>query len=477
MDSKKIIGFALGPIASAAFGLLTVPMIAWIFSAEDIGRMNMLQTTISACMLVFTLGLDQAYVREFHDSKNRARLLKACFIPGFLLLTGTGLVTLGFSSRLSHWLFGSTDPVFYWLTLMCVIATFVLGFLSLILRMHEHGLMYSISQVISRALLLAIIGSIAVFNFTGSFLQLQFSFLASTVIAMLAYLWITRKLWQPAISMTLDRNELSTILKFGAPLIVSGFIYWGLIATSSIALRSLSSFSELGIYSITLSFAGVAVVLQSIFTVIWAPVIYRWVAEEADLTQIDSIAQQLLAVLCGIVILCGIFSWLIDYILPAQYSQVKYLILCGMIQPLLYTLSEVTCAGINIMRRTMFAVWIALLAFAVNVTLSLWLVPLLGAAGAVIANSVAFVVFFVARSEASAYVWRRIPRARIYTFVCLAVSLSVMTAVLGPHSHFNFTFAWLFLLPFYVFLFRNELKLILKFLLLIVGNRGDAVSA
>ena len=31
-------GFCLGPIASAALGLITVPFIAWFYTPEDIGR-------------------------------------------------------------------------------------------------------------------------------------------------------------------------------------------------------------------------------------------------------------------------------------------------------------------------------------------------------------------------------------------------------------------------------------------------------
>lgn len=457
MNLNKIIGFALGPIASAAFGLITVPVIAWAFSAEDVGRMNMLQVTVSFCMLVFVLGLDQAYVREFHESRDRARLLKACFTPGFVLLAVTGLGTMAFGSQLSLLLFGAADPVFYWVTLTCVIASFVSGFLSLILRMQERGLAFSMSQLISKALLLVIVGSVVLFDLSRDFLNLQLAFLASTMAVVLVFLWNTRVQWRPAITAQLDRRQVRSLLQFGTPLIFSGLAYWGLVATSSIALRSLSSFSELGIYSVTMSFAGVATIFQSIFSVVWAPIVYRWVAEGKDLSRVDDIARQALTVVCGFFVLSGMFSWLTDFVLPAQYVQVKYLVLCAMVQPLLYTLSEVTCVGISITRRTMLAVWVALAALLANVALSLWLVPNYGATGAVIANAIAYVVFFVARTEASAYVWRKFPRARIYTFVCLAAALSVGTAALASTLPFHYSLVWLLLSPVVIWCFRTEL--------------------
>jgi len=139
----------------------------------------------------------------------------------------------------------------------------------------------------------------------------------------------------------------------------------------------------------------VATIFQSIFSVVWAPIVYKWVAEGTDLSRVDAVARQALAIVCGIFVVCGLFSWLTDYVLPANYVTVKYLVLCAIVQPLLYTLSEVTCVGIGISRRTMLTVWVTLAALCTNVLLNLWLVPTHGAAGAFMANAVAYVVFLL----------------------------------------------------------------------------------
>lgn len=457
MKLNKVLGFALGPIASAAFGLITVSVVAWAFSAEDVGRLNILQVTVSFCLLLLVLGLDQAYVREFHESPDRARLLKACFAPGFVLLVVGGVVTVAFGAQLSRLLFGTANPVFFWITLACVIATFVSRFLSLILRMQERGLAFSMSQVIPKALLLAIVGGIVFFGLSRSFLALQLAFLASTIAVALAYLWNTRKQWRSALAAKLDQNEMRSLLRFGTPLIFSGLAYWGLVATSSITLRSLSTFSELGIYSITTSIAGVAAIFQSIFSVVWAPIVYRWMAEGVDLARIDRVARQALAVVCAIFLICGMFSWLTDYLLPAQYAMVKYLVLCAIVQPLLYTLSEITCVGIGITRRTVLAIWVTVAALCANVLLSLWLVPMHGAAGAVVANAVAYLVFFVARTETSANVWRQFARARLYVFTSVAVAFAVATVSLGPTLPFHYALVWFAFTPVVGWCFRVEL--------------------
>jgi len=209
-----------------------------------------------------------------------------------------------------------------------------------------------------------------------------------------------------------------------------------------------------------MSVAGIATIFQSIFSVIWAPVVYKWVALGADMSRVDRVARQAVAVVCGAFVMFGIFSWTIDYILPRQYIEVKYLVLCSIAQPLLYTLSEVTCVGINITRRTMLSVWSTVAALVANLGLNLLLVPRFGASGAVIANAIAYLIFFVARTESSAFVWRRLPRMKMYSFTTAVVVLAVLTVILGPRVHWAFSLVWCSALPITVWAFREEWRLL-----------------
>ncbi|WP_372871868.1 oligosaccharide flippase family protein [Paenalcaligenes niemegkensis] len=69
MTPKKIAAFAIGPIGGALLSLITLPVITWFFTQEDVGRIAMFQVAISFSVLLFSLGLDQSYVREFHEEK------------------------------------------------------------------------------------------------------------------------------------------------------------------------------------------------------------------------------------------------------------------------------------------------------------------------------------------------------------------------------------------------------------------------
>ena len=43
MNRNKLLAYALGPVGSAAAGLLTLPLMSWHFAGGDIGRIVLLQ--------------------------------------------------------------------------------------------------------------------------------------------------------------------------------------------------------------------------------------------------------------------------------------------------------------------------------------------------------------------------------------------------------------------------------------------------
>lgn len=456
MNIKRILSFAVGPVAASALGLLTVPVLAWSFSMEDVGRLNVLNVTVSLALLVSMLGLDQAYVRHYYESDDKPNLLKACVFPGLLLLLVLAVFCGLFAKDISRLMYGENTARYFWITLCCILIAFLSRFLSLILRMQDRGLAYSMSQIIPKLVMLLLLCAIIFTGVTREFITLQLMFLASTSTVLITYAWNTRKDWLSAISSKPNRDHVQQLLSFGAPLVLSGVIYWGLMATSTVTLRMYAPLSELGLYSVTASFAAAASIFQSVFSVIWAPTVYKWHADGADMGKVHAVSKQVLMAICLICALCGVFSWLTDYLLPEGYSAVKYLLLCALIPPLMYTLSEVTCVGIGITKRTGLTIWITLSAFLVNILLSIKLVPLFGAAGAVISNATAYVVFFVMRTEVSSLIWRSFPRGKIYFFVVLLLIMTVATVLCSEYGTYAYVYLWLSFVPLVAIFFRKE---------------------
>ena len=427
MNTKKVLQFSIGPIGSALLALITLPIVAWYFPIEAVGRLAMLQVAISFSILLFTLGLDQAYVREYHEVDCKSALLRTVLMPGFVVLSVFLVLFLFLPWSLSGLLFG-IESFLLTLVLICsIFFAFFSRFLSLILRMQERGLAFSISQILPKFMFLVILGLYIWLSVDAIFENLILANLFSLFVVLAILLWNSRLDLILAAKAKYDIKNLKMMIKYAAPLVGGGLAFWGLISMDRFFLRAYSNFEEVGIYSIAVSFAGAALVFQSIFTTIWVPVIYKWASEEngVDPKKIQNVVDYLMFAIIVVWSFAGMFSWLINYVLPPEYNQVQYIFLATMAYPLLYTLSEATGVGIGIKRKTMYSLLAAILALVVNAIGNWILIPDLGASGAAIASALAFSIFFIVRTEVSSKIWVPVFRKKIYLFLLFFVVISI----------------------------------------------------
>ncbi len=460
MNARKIAAFAIGPIGGSALGFITLPVITWFYSAEDIGKIAMLQVMSSFCILMFSLGLDQAYVREYHEAGSKPALLKTSLAPGLaLLIAGLSLCWL-VPGLIARTMFSLDSISISFLISVCFLAAFISRFLSLILRMQESGLAFSMSQVLPKLLFLVVIGIYVLFSFGFDFIHLVIAHTLSILATTLIYTWNTRRDLLSALREKIDIKQLKIMMRYGAPLIMGGAAFWGLTAMDKLFLRSFSTFEELGIYSVAASFASAAIIFQSIFSTIWAPTVYKWAAEGINNEKIDAVTEYVLATVVLLFILAGFFSWIVNYLLPEQYARVQYLLIVCMAYPLFYTLSETTVVGLGITRKSGLAMTASIIAVLVNFAGNYFLVPTYGATGASISTAIAFWIFLVCRTEFSCMAWRKIPRLKLYcsTFSCLVAAIA--TPIFAEENQSTMIFAWISIALVSLFLFRAPLRVV-----------------
>lgn len=461
MNFKKVTEFSIGPLGGAILGVVTLPIIAWYFSPEDIGRLTIFTVSISFSLLIFSLGLDQAYVREFHEVKDRPRLLRGVFLPGFFLLITILMLIILLPISISKILFDIESSLLSALLIFGIFISFISRFLSLILRMQERGLAFSMSQLLPKLFFLSIILSYLVFNISPIFKNLLIANIFSLFTVFLIFAFTTRHEWMQATKSSIDMTKQKQMMSYAIPLIGSGIAFWGLTAMDKFFLRSLSSFTELGIYSVAVTFAGVALVFQSIFSTIWVPTVYKWVAEKVDIEKIKNIMDLVTLAIILIWSIAGIFSWTVAYILPADYENVQHILLLAMAYPLLYSLAESTGVGIGIERKTMFALLATVVALVVNAICNWFLIPIYGAAGAAMGSAVAFSIFFIIRTEASSRLWMSFERHRMYIFVILLLLLSLFVNIVDLNNFHTVIYGFIFVCS--VIVYRDQSLQIYQF--------------
>ncbi len=428
MDRKKILGFSIGPIGAALASVITLPIITWFFSAEDVGRISMLQVVSSFAVIFFSLGLDQAYVREYHetDECSMPSLLKATVAPGLLLLVLVSVAVIVYEpGLLSKLLFSIESLTISLIIVCCLLAAFISRFLSLILRMQEKGLAFSMSQVLPKFIFLLFIVSYIGLTTNFNFNKLLIAHVASILAVTLIYGWNTRFIWLPALTSPIHRDKLSKMVQFGFPLIFGGVASWALMAMNRFFLRGMSTYSELEIYSVAASIAASVGILTSVFNTVWTPTVYKWAAAGLVTEKIDEITEHVLALVTAAFIVTGLFSWVLLFLLPPHYAKVQFIVASCIAIPLFYTLSETTAVGIGVSRKSVFSMLASFIAVGVNFFANFILVPRMGATGAAISTAIALWVFLVARTEIASHIWRPRKMGRLYLVTFFSLVLIV----------------------------------------------------
>lgn len=406
MSPKKILQFSVGPIGLGVLGFLSVPLVSWFFSPEDLGVFAMLQVAQGVGLMLFSLGLDQSYAREYHQASNRATLFLRCASPGFGLLLSFFLLTslYGFAN-FSSLIYGVHDFSLGLITWLSLLFVFLIRYVSLLLRMNERALQFSFTQLLPKAVFLFIVLGIVVSEMPRTYIELSISHVVGFALAALIFLYATRSLWQVK-EWTVDpQARYWSLFQYAIPLVVTGVAAWGLKAVDKVSLRAFSTLAELGIYSVAVTVAGGVGILTSVFNTIWSPIVYKMAADGKGKENLIFAGRVVEFVVFLLFVTTGLLSWLIAYLVPAQYSAVDVLLPLCVFAPLVYSLSEAMTIGINLARKTRYALLATVMAFALAGILNYALVPMLASVGAAIATATAFYVYFILRFEFSCIAW------------------------------------------------------------------------
>lgn len=459
MKTRQIFFFTLGPLGSAAISFLTLPVMTWIFPVEDIGRFAILQIAITLSFVFFGFALDQIFVREFYEYKDKDVLLKTLMTPGLFLFIFFGLFFYIFDVNASEILFGDVVELNDFMLFLIFFCCFIINFLSINMRMSGNSESYCLITIFPKLCLFLFVILNCFFmdksNFSYIFISLFFSYLLCFCLS----IFLCRKEYVGFFKCQLDKFFLRSSIKLSIPLFVATGAYWGITGSDKFLLRYLSSFEEVGIYSVAMSFAGVAVLIQGLFSTLWTPIFYKWSSEGLDEKKLSKIVEKLLAVFVIAYCFIGGGAWLAAYIVPEDYFLIKYILPSCVGGPLLYMLSETTVVGIYLKRKYHLSMIAAFVSFLLAFGLNYILIPFFGAAGASVATSFGFLSLLVLRTEFSSKFIKVFPKKKIYFFSGLCVFLSAMQSLLYEEYFFKI---WIIFLFFALFFFRKPLFLLVS---------------
>lgn len=456
MRLNRLAGFSAGPILSLLCSLAIVPAVAWLFAPADIGKLDFFMTACTVAGLLLSLGLDKAFLHEYHYSTSRSGLLKACLLPAMLLAPVALAVILVFATPVARLLFDVTQPALAFLFAAGMLSALANRLIAQLFRMQERAWVFSLAQVLPKITLLLLL-PVLWWDPQRNFVHLASLVVATTWLVTLWLLWHARASLSQAWAAALDRVLLRRLLSEAGPLLVSAIGYLSMLSAGMGLLRFFAGFDELGIYALATRVAAGAWLVQSIFTIVWVPQVHKWAAAGGDLSNITAICRHAQAIVVVGFCLAGALAWLIGWVLPPNYHGVAYLAVATVGQPLLYALAEVTGVGINLARRPALVILCFAAGLLTTLLVGTLLVPSCGATGAAVAQLLGFLVYFVIKTEMGMRVWRPLPRRSLYLSAVLLSLLAAGHAFfaqrLGPLA----PLAWCVLLAGVLYVYRPSL--------------------
>ena len=430
---RRLGSFSIGPIAGAAIGFITVPIITRMISTGEYGRTSMFLLAMNTLSMIIYLGMDQAFVREFNENRTKLGRLfgSAVAVPFGIALALLVLIAL-FRPEVSVLLFDEPDETLTVYALGVAMPFMVIrNFTLLLIRMHEQGGLYS-ALTISLKLFNFIFTMVLLFGWERSFRSVVLAEGLAEVLLGLLCLIIAKK-YIPKGTLSFDRVLAKQMLRFGIPLVPASLMVWVLSSSDQIMLRFLYTYAELGLYTAAFKIVNVISIAQSCFTLFWTPLAYRWYEEKVDRSNFETVGRIVAVFMTIISIGLLLFKDIVAVILGEDFAAAVAIFPFLLMHPVMYTISECTAVGMGFMRKTKYNIYISAIAAASNIAMNFLLIPSFGARGAAIATGLSFTIFFWARTLFSRRLWYKFPLRDyvIATIFCLANCL-VHTFLTGP---------------------------------------------
>lgn len=416
--------FGIGPIIGMGISMLTVPVATRILSPEEYGKSSLFTLFQSLFLIIGLLGIDQGYVRYYNNKEiDKNNLFINClYLPmafAFILI----IICLFFTNTISTFLFGSVEKGLM-IAFCCFIPVLLLNrFFLLQIRMSLRGKTYSLLNITSQ-----IINFLTLLLFLFFYEKTFRSIVYSTIIGMIINTFIIFLFCDKSFlksSFSFSKKLQIDLLRFSLPLVPASLLSWLLNSFDKVGLRSWSSFEELGLYAAAFKIVALLNVFQSIFSTAWIPVAYKWYEDKVPNKKFEQVSTIVLAVMVCLFSFIVVFRDVIMLFLGSEFRNTSKIFVFLLFVPVMYTVSETTSLGIGFSKKTMYSLYVSIIAVILNIVGNYFLIPVYGAEGAAISTCISYIVFFWCRTLFSRHIWFKFKLGKYFLDIMLLLLFGI----------------------------------------------------
>ena len=289
--------------------------------------------------------------------------------------------------------------------------------------MSLRGKLYSLLNITSQIINFFVLIFFILF-YQKSFRSIVYSTILGLILnTFICFIFTDKSFLKNKFSLSKELQKL--LLKFSLPLVPATLLTWLLNSFDKVGLRNWSSFEELGLYAAAFKIVALLSVFQNIFTTAWVPIAYKWYDINVANEKFENVSSVVLAVMTFLFSCIVVFRDIILMFLGSEYRGTSEIFVFLLFVPVMYTISETTCLGINFSKKTTYNLYVSILAVVVNLIGNYLLIPVWGALGAAVSTCISYIVFFWARTILSRHVWFRFSLSKFIVNQFLLVSFGI----------------------------------------------------
>jgi O-antigen/teichoic acid export membrane protein len=398
---RQTVVYGLSGVAQQFLGVITVPVMARVFTTNQYGVLTLVTTAIAAIAIFVDLGLASASQRSYYDyadaeADKRRVVLSTALITSLsaALLVAAAVILL--RDPLSQFLFQSHR----YATLLIIAAvtlplTALMSFSREIMRLHFRAWQFFTSSILA-----AVVGTILIIvSLLVLKLGLRGVLLSGAVAAGLAGIYgmvIVRR----DIGRSVSRSELRTMMDYGLPLVPTAAALWALALIDRLMLEHLvvhhSALSELGEYGMANQLVLVMALATTAFATAFSPFMLSLFSQDPEEEKrVRATILTVMAVLFAL-LAAGLSLYareVFELVAPrfhTAYEAVGLLSVGGAAN----AVALIALAGITLARKTRRLIWFTGAAAALNIGVNLIVIPRWGMVGAAFATAIAYALLF-----------------------------------------------------------------------------------
>ncbi|HEV2060664.1 MAG TPA: oligosaccharide flippase family protein [Solirubrobacteraceae bacterium] len=433
--------YGFGGAALQIVGIVTLPILARVFTPTDYGILELGMVVSAILMIVVDGGMASASQRSYFDygdeqEAERRRVLVTALI--FQLVIGVLMAALlaVFATPISRALFDGRDESVLIVLVGVALPAFALAqFTREVLRLEFRAWSYLATSVAGAAVA-ATITILAVVAWdsgvAGAFIGVLCGWIAGA-------LWGIALVWRRLVARP-SRRELAIMLRYGLPLIPVALSLWALSLIDRVMLAHLADLDELGQYAIATRLAVPVMLIVMALALAFSPFILS--LHQSDPEREKHVRGRVLtdftAALCLVALVSALWARELGELVAPDFDEAYRavgLVAFGLVA---FGISSVVVAAISISRQTRWLTLYSAIAAGANVALNFALIPPFGQLGAATATLAAYLLLTALYYRRAQILYRTPYRIGV---VVASFTLGLMLMPLGAIDYGSWTLA------------------------------------